>query len=506
MRREWILGLLLGIFLLSSTISVYGSNEEIFSIAAGVVPHHLLARPIINDFFRELSFPERQPETIILLSPDHFQRALTSRETHFMTVDWTSGREALEDVPIDKKMLKALSEKMAIDRNPDVVSLEFGITNLLPFIKKYLPGVKLIPLVVPGKISREQVEQLVRYIDEMASPRKIMVASVDFSHYLPAEAAFFHDTRSIRVLLNLERECFENIEVDSWQSLYAVRLFARLRGKERPKVIAHDISGSFLSMDLDETTSYYSVIFHDGHLKESCLPAEGCSSREQLEESRDVETILLSGDMMLDRGVEKLCRQNSVYYPFQKIIQLLRGNDFVFTNLEGPVIADPPVFARHVLRFAADPDLLNGIKWSQINLLSLANNHILDMEKEGFMETKGWLEQYGINGIGNPLFGCSEEIRDYYSTRKAVFLAFNRILPFRHDTEEILAGIAAAKNAYPEKLIIVSMHWGIEYEPASSLQQRELAHQMIDAGADLIVGHHPHVVQEIERYQNKLIF
>ncbi|GAI75927.1 unnamed protein product, partial [marine sediment metagenome] len=253
------------------------------------------------------------------------------------------------------------------------------------------------PILIPADITKEQVEQLVKTIDENTLLNTIVVASVDFSHYLPSRAAGFHDVKSIRVLLNFEEENFKNIEVDCWQALYAARLFAKLRHKETPHIIAHKNSADFSNLELEETTSYFSVVF-------------GEKKSEEIFSSSTVEafpggakTVLLVGDIMLDRGVEDLIKQNSIYYPFQKISHFLRGIDIVFGNLEGPIINNPPEFPANSLKFAFNPQVIKGASWCNFNLFSLANNHTLDMGKKGLEETKKWLRKYQINFVGSPL-------------------------------------------------------------------------------------------------------
>jgi poly-gamma-glutamate synthesis protein (capsule biosynthesis protein) len=216
--------------------------------------------------------------------------------------------------------------------------------------------------------------------------------------------------------------------------------------------------------------------------------------------------------MMLGRGIAKLSKQNSIYYPFQKIRPLLRGVDVVFANLEGPIVENPSefsYFSYHEPKFTFSPEVLEAMCGSHINLVSLANNHLMDRGEEGLKETRDWLEQYQINAIGYPLF--PEEQRQNsswatWTTEHSVFLAFNRVLPLVHFQEEIIQEVERVKKDNPQKFMIVSMHWGKEYQTVSSSAQRELARKIIAAGADLIVGHHPHVVQEIEMIEGKPVF
>jgi poly-gamma-glutamate synthesis protein (capsule biosynthesis protein) len=85
-------------------------------------------------------------------------------------------------------------------------------------------------------------------------------------------------------------------------------------------------------------------------------------------------------------------------------------------------------------------------------------------------------------------------------------LAFNKTFPFNCSDEEIAKIVKKVRESNPGKFLIVLLHWGQEYQLKSSISQQSLSHKLIDEGADLIVGSHPHVVQEIEEYKGKLIF
>ena len=475
-----------------NTLEVFASNSgNKQDIVSGVVPHHLLAKDIMEDFFSYISSQEN-PETIILLSPDHFQSGILMESNSFITITVDSNDKEFNNLKVDTLLWGKLFKENKMIPNNSAVIAEHGVTTLLPYIKKYFPKTNILPILIPADITKRQVEQLVKTIDENTLLNTIVIASVDFSHYLPPMAADFHDTKSIRVLLNFEEENFKNIEVDCWQALYAARLFAKLRQKETPHVMAHKNSADFLNLELEETTSYFSVVFGEKKNKETF--------------NERVKTVLLVGDIMLDRGVENLIKQNSIYYPFQKIGQFLRGIDIVFGNLEGPVINNPPEFPANSLKFAFNPQVIKGTSWCNFNLFSLANNHTLDMGKEGLEETKEWLKKYGINSVGDPLSSSSDNLNSSFFRDNITFLAFNQIFPFIDKEEEIIRTIKIVKSSNPDNFLIVSMHWGEEYKLINSAAQQKLAHQLIEAGADLIIGHHPHVVQNIEKYQGKLIF
>ncbi len=215
------------------------------------------------------------------------------------------------------------------------------------------------------------------------------------------------------------------------------------------------------------------------------------------------KTIAFVGDIMLDRGVEYLIGKNDVFYPFEKISPFLNEFDFAFGNLEGPIVRKTKAFPDESLMFCFEKETINGLISANFSVVSLANNHTLGMGKEGLNETKELLTENKIGFVGDPL-SCSEDF--ILEKDDLVFLAFDRTLRGCED-KELINTIKSIRIKNPDKFLITNLHWGVEYELKSNASlQQELAHQIIDAGADLIIGSHPHVVQEIEKYQDRLIF
>jgi uncharacterized membrane protein (UPF0127 family) len=125
----------------------------------------------------------------------------------------------------------------------------------------------------------------------------------------------------------------------------------------------------------------------------------------------------------------------------------------------------------------------------------------LNMGNAGLEETKNLLTAANIDWVGES-WECSRKLSVHDNL---VFLAFNKTFVGCGDNE-IIEIIQSIKSSAPDKFLVVNMHWGEEYKLKSNSLQQDLAHKIIDSGADLIVGTHPHVVQEIENYNGKLIF
>ncbi|GAI59432.1 unnamed protein product, partial [marine sediment metagenome] len=246
----------------------------------------------MKDFFSYISSQEK-PKAIVILSPDHFQSGILMGSNSFITITVDPNYKELNNLKVDTLLWGKLFKENKMILNNSAVIAEHGVTTLLPYIKKYFPETNILPILIPADITKEQVEQLVKTIDENTPLNTIVVVSVDFSHYLPSHAAGFHDVKSIRVLLNFEEENFKNIEVDCWQALYAARLFAKLRQKETPHIMVHKNSTDFLNLELEETTSYFSVVLGEKKSEEFFSD----STVEVFNEG--AKTVLLVGDIML---------------------------------------------------------------------------------------------------------------------------------------------------------------------------------------------------------------
>jgi len=215
------------------------------------------------------------------------------------------------------------------------------------------------------------------------------------------------------------------------------------------------------------------------------------------------QEFLFVGDIMLDRNVEALMNKNGVEYPFEKIKDFLNSQNFVIANLEGPIVAQPKNFGDHAVQFAFASTADDLLQINHINLVSLANNHTLNMGQKGLLETRNYLQTDKISAIGDPLL-CTQDF--IYKKDNLIFLGLNKTFATSCPDDEIIKLISGIKKEEPDKFLIAFMHWGNEYKTVNSKTQQDLGHKMLDAGADLIIGSHPHVVQNIELYKNKLIF
>lgn len=212
--------------------------------------------------------------------------------------------------------------------------------------------------------------------------------------------------------------------------------------------------------------------------------------------SRQIRIVFV-GDISLGRAVNAKIQQKGVNYPFLKTGYLLRQADLTFANLESPLVSGCPLTVEG-MKFCGDPKNAQGLSFAGIDLVSVANNHIFDYGRNGFSETIGILEDNEIEPIGfdyQPIKGIKGI--------KIAFLAYDAVSR-KLDLEKLKSDLEKART--DADLVVVSFHWGAEYISQPTSYQKELAHLVIDNGADLIIGHHPHWIQPEETYQGKYIF
>jgi poly-gamma-glutamate synthesis protein (capsule biosynthesis protein) len=232
---------------------------------------------------------------------------------------------------------------------------------------------------------------------------------------------------------------------------------------------------------------------------------------------RNEYTLLFVGDVMLGRGVGSLMEEEKDWaLPFHLIADTLRGADLRYCNLECPV-SDRGRDRHHLFSFRADPRVIEGLKSAGFEVVSQANNHAYDWGPEALLDTLDRLHRAGIRsvGAGQNILAAHYPLLVKVGSLRLAFLACVNIKPKEAmagvnqpgvawlDPAQVLADIRFARPL--ADLVLVCPHWGVELTTTPTREQVELAHQMIDAGADMIVGSHPHVVQPVETYHHRWI-
>ena len=220
---------------------------------------------------------------------------------------------------------------------------------------------------------------------------------------------------------------------------------------------------------------------------------------------------------MLSRHVGRVIRQQKdPAWPFRDIAAYTSAADIAFVNLEAPFSdRGNPILKGMV--FKAEPETIEGLKLAGIDVVSTANNHARDCGAYGVDFTLGLLEQHGIKAAGTArtIQALREGVVLERNSTRFGFLAYtyDQSNGNHRDADDRIAMIDIARMGEDvanlrvrSDVVIVSMHAGIEYRVKASPQQVAFARAAIDAGASVVVGHHPHVVQPTERYKDGVIF
>jgi poly-gamma-glutamate capsule biosynthesis protein CapA/YwtB (metallophosphatase superfamily) len=226
-------------------------------------------------------------------------------------------------------------------------------------------------------------------------------------------------------------------------------------------------------------------------------------------------SLVFAGDIVLDAAAGEMIRRGED--PFADFAGVFREADIRIGNLEC-VVATTGSAGDKNYTFRAHPRTLPVLQ-QHFDAMALANNHSGDFGRPAFSEMLGLLKQarLGYFGGGNNLTEAHTPLIIERKGLRIALLSYNEFMPRSFEADynapgvawsedaQVVADIKTARLVYQADLVIPVMHWGWENELTSNPRQRQLARTMIDAGADAVIGGHPHVTQEIAHYQGKPI-
>ena len=250
-------------------------------------------------------------------------------------------------------------------------------------------------------------------------------------------------------------------------------------------------------------------------------PTTNVEVKEEIPIEEPKVTLAFVGDILQGEYVNSLLKEHGYNYPYEKALFSLTSADYTMGNLELPMTRNgvpvDPQKKQYV--FKGDPDGLSGLVYGGIDLVTLANNHTLDQGLEGLYDTMTHLDEHGIYHIG-----AGKNADEAYKPHlveingiKIAYLAASWVLPFHewkatvyqgglaetYDATRILKEIETAKNE--ADIVVLYVHWGTERATTPEQRHIDMAKNYIDAGADLIIGSHAHVLQGFENYNGKWI-
>jgi len=451
-------------------------NEKAYG---GIISHHFFVASEMANFFAKIG--NQKIETFVILGPNHFGAGngdiLISKYPY--NTPWGV-------LAPDEKIINELLKEKFIENDELPFEKEHSISSLVGFIKYFFPEAKIAPIILKENVSSQKAELLAEKLDKTLGENSVVLASVDFSHHLNRIAAQFHDEASISVIENFDYERMYDLEIDSPPSIYA--LLKYLEKRESQKMIYESVNSADFSDDFDseDVTSYLFSYFIKGE-----------------RERKTKLSILSFGDAMFCRGLKKAMENKK--NPLEKIRgaegNFLKGVDFISINLEGP-ITESARCQKKAYSFKFLPETAKLLFENNINTVNLANNHSFDCGEEGINDTKKYLDYFDINYFGGNKLSDSYIIKETGGKKIAFIGIDNTLKKIGVNNFYKLVKDLKKENDY----VAVNIHWGYEYNKLQSTSQTEIAHKLIDNGVDIIIGHHPHIIQPVEIYKNKVIF
>lgn len=184
-------------------------------------------------------------------------------------------------------------------------------------------------------------------------------------------------------------------------------------------------------------------------------------------------------------------------YPFRNVIGYFEKDECSFVNLEGPLCDEGyPVVKTHV--FHGPTSFVKILTENSIEAVTIANNHTLDYGETGYASTLAVLAEAGVPYV-------EQNTSTVITTENGLTIGLYGAVYYRLDTEEITRGIRELRDQGVD-LVIFAPHWGSEGSFVPSYQQKALGHAAVDAGADIVWGSHPHVLQPVEEYNSGMIY
>lgn len=229
-------------------------------------------------------------------------------------------------------------------------------------------------------------------------------------------------------------------------------------------------------------------------------------------------TVTAVGDMIFDSSPKRLMRAQGPTAPFSKVASILKKADVTVGNLESPLSKRGSPVPGKTFTFQGDPRAVQGLNYAGFDLLAMANNHARDYGAAALADTIRYLDagKLAHAGAGATRTAAWKPAIIERNGARIAFLSFSEITPsnfaatssrsgtaYTQSIDKVLAAIRAAKKK--ADYVIVSFHWGIEGNYSPTARQVSEGRAAIRAGANLVLSHHPHVIQGVEFYRKGLI-
>ena len=469
-----------------------------------IVPHFTIQPQTIENFYQFLQkaymIKKNESINIVVVSPDHFN---ASKNNSDMLCNDTK-HLCFQNTCVEAKKLPSTKTSGCLDVN---ITKEHGIGAQFAFIKKTFPNANIFPIVIKPRKFIDDTEIIDMLSTYHFVGKTLLVASVDFSHYTDEDFAQLHDKKSLYSLNNATNVWqYGSLEVDCPSCLYIINTLAQ-KNNQYPKLFLRDSSSTIVGKNLGTGNTSREFIYYTGQ-----------------KQQENWFTVAFFGDLIFDRQVatklsweqsineyfktffqKKDTKLSPILYPHRKLF----GIDFVGLNLETPIVSNEKICQKtgKEVAFCSSNSILPYLKNIGFTLMNIANNHSLDWGILALKETVQQLKNNKINYIGHIRSGPYFE-QDYtYKTIVRGIKIARQWYDFTITPRYLFSWYCAnlQKNKKDGYINMVSVHRWTEYQTIHNIQQESLGKQLIDCWADTIIGHHPHVLQDIGRYKGKPI-
>jgi poly-gamma-glutamate synthesis protein (capsule biosynthesis protein) len=484
-------------------------NKSIVNV--GVVSHHFLARDLIANFFNKID--SENVRNVIIIGPDHYN--FLDSKTGLARTSELQWQTPYGKVEANKKLINDLVGGSEIDINNTVFRTEHSIYTLIPFVKKSLDGAIITPLILSDNGTNKEFFYLGQKLSQALSyDETLIIISSDFVHKKSYSESRIIDKKNIEILNDLSFGKIDGLENDCKNCFYF--LLGYLGSNDRRFELLENKTSKDYGSEKQEVTSYISGYYsmekpinNSRKTVDSNITVQQDVQLDYQKGDNKEVSIIFTGDLMFDRYIRQAVRSKGNDFIFGNLNQEFAKVDLVVANLEGPLTGSRSVSVGTVygnpshMVFTFEVSLAETLKKNNIKLVNIGNNHILNFGNSGLEQTKDNLNNKGINYFG---FVRDQKDPSYYVKEingvKIGFINYNEFE--RSGYDQVLSDINIIKNSVDH--IVIYTHWGQEYKTKSSVRQKRIAREFIDKGADLIIGSHPHVVQEWEEYNGKRIY
>jgi len=231
------------------------------AITAGVIPHDITHGEYIAHFFFQLK--NQKPKNILLIGPNHFELGNSPITTS--AASWSTPFGKLQT---SQKSISTLLQQPAITENAQIIQNEHSIAGMVPFIAYYLPEVNIIPLIFKSELTLQDINYLAKALDNSLPKDTILIAAVDFSHYLTSDEAERNDKITEKALQELDYHTILsfgprfNDYLDSPPSIALLLNWLEKNNIQNNKILYHTNSGMLTQNFSEPTTSYFEMVYY----------------------------------------------------------------------------------------------------------------------------------------------------------------------------------------------------------------------------------------------------